>query len=47
MATVCDSTSVEIPMPDVSVEQIKQSKAQVQKTLNKIKAIRSKQVIHL
>ena len=47
MATACDSISVEIPMPDVSLEQIKQSKAQVQKNLIKIKAIRNKRVIHL
>ena len=47
MASASDSVSVEIPMPDVSVEQIKESKAQVQKNLIKIKAIRSKRVIHL
>ncbi|MES1215423.1 MAG: M56 family metallopeptidase [Bacteroidota bacterium] len=47
MATVSDSTKVEVPMPDVSVEQIKQSREQILKNLNKIKAIRSKKVIHL
>ena len=47
MATVCDSISIELPMPDVSVEQIKQSKKQVQKNLDQIKAYRSRKVIHL
>jgi len=47
LATSCDTVTSEAPMPDVSVENIKQSKEQVKKNLSRLKAIRSKKIIHL
>ncbi len=45
--TSCDTIASEVPMPDVSIENIKQSRDRVQKNLSKLKAIRSKKIIHL
>lgn len=47
LATSCDTIASEVPLPDVSIENIKQSKEQVQKNLSKLKAMRSKKIIHL
>lgn len=43
----CDTITSEMPFPDVSVDNIRQSKEQVQKNLSKLKALRSKKIIHL
>ncbi|MES1222274.1 MAG: M56 family metallopeptidase, partial [Bacteroidota bacterium] len=47
LATTCDTATSEMPMPDVSVENIRQSKDQVQKNLSMLKALRSRKIIHL
>jgi len=48
MATSADNvTSEAMPLPDVSVEKIKENKCQVQKKLTTLKAIRSKKIVHL
>lgn len=47
MATTCDTIASEVPIPDVSVEKIKEKRDQVQKKLVTLKAIRSKKIIHL
>ncbi|MGC4034320.1 MAG: M56 family metallopeptidase [Chitinophagaceae bacterium] len=46
--TTTDTTiATETILPDVSVDNIRQSKDQVQKNLDKLKALRSKKIIHL
>jgi len=48
MANSADNvTSEAMPLPDVSVEKIKENKCQVQKKLTTLKAIRSKKIVHL
>ncbi len=47
MAVSNDTISSQVPIPDVSVEKIRQSKEQVQKNLTRLKLIRSKKIIHL
>jgi bla regulator protein blaR1 len=45
--TSCDTAASEVPMPDVSIKSIQQSRDQVQKNLSKLKALRSRKIIHL
>ncbi|MBS1609429.1 MAG: M48 family metalloprotease, partial [Bacteroidetes bacterium] len=47
LASSCDTLTSEVPLPDVSIEYIKQNKDQVQKNLSRLKAIRAKKIIHL
>jgi hypothetical protein len=47
MAISNDTINSQIPIPDVSVEKIRRSKEQVQRNLTRLKAIRSKKIIHL
>ena len=48
LATSEDNVTTDaMPIPDVSIEKIKENKCQVQKKLTTLKAIRSKKIIHL
>lgn len=47
LSITTDSLNKTIPIPDVSLEQIRQSREQILKNLEMIKAIRNKKIVHL